>query len=321
MEFNIKFNLSGEQLLNKYGEEFIYNYYRNNGEAFKFNKSNLCEFHIEKTPSMRFYRKGGSLSFKCFGCGKGGDVFNYVSYKLEIDSHNDVINKINEDLEGKVFTKKNTFIDTVSNTVDIITTKRNWEYYDYLYWKSFYISLENCSLFDIEPVYEVFINKEGNIKQVFTNVKNNPVYSININNRNKIYRPLANKNSKWLQNCNRFDVLGYKQLPDKGDILIITSSLKDVIVLYNLGYSAVSSISETTLIPDNIMNEFFKRFKEIIVFLDDDNAGRSFSKTYEKLYNLKTIFTNSNEKDISDFIKKYGIVETKELINNLLNNE
>ena len=36
----------------------------------------LCPFHTEKTPSFSVHQ--GLQIFKCFGCGKGGDVFNFL---------------------------------------------------------------------------------------------------------------------------------------------------------------------------------------------------------------------------------------------------
>src|SRR5215207_3415673 len=35
----------------------------------------LCPFHQEKTPSFVVFPDSGN--FKCFGCGKGGDVFTF----------------------------------------------------------------------------------------------------------------------------------------------------------------------------------------------------------------------------------------------------
>lgn len=34
----------------------------------------LCPFHADKSPSMRIYER----DYYCFGCGEGGDVFDFV---------------------------------------------------------------------------------------------------------------------------------------------------------------------------------------------------------------------------------------------------
>ena len=39
----------------------------------------LCPFHQEKTPS--FTVNADKQFFKCFGCGKGGNVFKFLMYK------------------------------------------------------------------------------------------------------------------------------------------------------------------------------------------------------------------------------------------------
>ena len=39
----------------------------------------LCPFHQEKTPS--FTVNEGKQFFKCFGCGKGGNVFKFLMYQ------------------------------------------------------------------------------------------------------------------------------------------------------------------------------------------------------------------------------------------------
>ncbi len=42
----------------------------------------LCPFHAEKTPSFTVQPDRGS--FKCFGCGKGGDVFSFVQFRENV---------------------------------------------------------------------------------------------------------------------------------------------------------------------------------------------------------------------------------------------
>lgn len=43
----------------------------------------LCPFHEEKTPSFTVHP--GRQTFKCFGCGAGGDVFTFIQLKEKVD--------------------------------------------------------------------------------------------------------------------------------------------------------------------------------------------------------------------------------------------
>lgn len=38
-----------------------------------------CPFHAENTPSFTIYESAGRERYKCFGCGAGGDVFQFVA--------------------------------------------------------------------------------------------------------------------------------------------------------------------------------------------------------------------------------------------------
>lgn len=54
--------------------------------GIQVNRANkaLCCFHDEKTPSLSFHQ--GKQIFKCFSCGKGGDVISLVSELLNINA-------------------------------------------------------------------------------------------------------------------------------------------------------------------------------------------------------------------------------------------
>ena len=49
--------------------------YRPNSSGFA-----CCPFHVERTPSMKLYQ----TRFKCFGCGRSGDIIDFVSGILNI---------------------------------------------------------------------------------------------------------------------------------------------------------------------------------------------------------------------------------------------
>ena len=118
---------------------------------------------------------------------------------------------------------------------------------------------------------------------------------------------------------------GLEQLPESGELLIITKSLKDVMVLYKYGYTSVAPQSENATIPKPLMEDLKKRFKHIIVFFDYDNGGIKGAEALCKRYNLNKVFISKHYldiysiKDISDFAKEMSKQKTIELLKELFN--
>ena len=139
------------------------------------------------------------------------------------------------------------------------------------------------------------------------------MYAYKVFNKFKIYRPLSDKSIKWRGNLGSLDIQGFEQLPEKGNLLIITKSLKDVMVLYELGYNSIAPASESTVIPEIAMGNIKKRFKKIVVFYDRDATGMKFARKMVNQYNLDFMFIDKKHetKDISDFVKKFGIKKAK----------
>ena len=50
-----------------------------------YGKSICCPFHNEKDPSLHIFE---NQSWYCFGCGKGGDVYDFLGYLRFGDSWN-----------------------------------------------------------------------------------------------------------------------------------------------------------------------------------------------------------------------------------------
>src|SRR5437588_9295379 len=79
----IKSRLPIEDLVGRYVD------LKRSGASFK----GLCPFHQEKTPS--FYVTPRLGTYKCFGCGRGGDIFSFVM-EMEHESFPDALRHLAE---------------------------------------------------------------------------------------------------------------------------------------------------------------------------------------------------------------------------------
>ena len=98
----------------------------------------------------------------------------------------------------------------------------------------------------------------------------------------KIYSPYEVKN-KWLSNTKKTDIQGYNQLPNKGERLLITSSLKDVMCLHAAGYNAIAMQSEMQMPSEKLISELKERFNTIDILYDNDfnnvnNPGQTMAR-------------------------------------------
>ena len=84
--------------------------------------------------------------------------------------------------------------------------------------------------------------------------------------------------------------------------------------LYEMGYYAIAASSETTFIPDDILQSLRSKWKHIVILYDRDRTGMSKARAYSKTYNLDAIFVHKKfkAKDISDAVKDNGFFVVKE---------
>jgi len=183
---------------------------------------------------------------------------------------------------------------------------------DLEYWEQFGITLGTLQHFNVKPCQEVWINNF----LYHTYKDSDPVYRYREKDKFKIYRPLADKKYKWRTNMAGGLLEGWEQLPEKGDILFVTKSRKDVMTLFELGYSAISTRSESAIVSENAAELLSNRFNRIYSWFDNDKAGIKFSKKQCEKYNWKYMsLYDGFPKDPSDFVKKYSLKELFNIIN------
>ena len=91
-------------------------------------------------------------------------------------------------------------------------------------------------------------------------------------------------------------------------------------VLHEMGYNAVSPSSESTFIPDIVLNDLKKRFKTILICFDRDVPGVQNMRKVSLKTGLKGFLVHKSfkAKDISDAVKTNGFESVKDWLKKLL---
>jgi hypothetical protein len=324
-------------LLNEITDLEIYNMYMGN-KSVDLNKPILSPLLPEKKASFGFFiGQNNEIYFKDFRLG-GGDCIKFVQMMFDLD-YNEALSKVAYDfkIEEHFICKKmnNTITNKTidQNRTDLFKTnikfklgkkKRDWQLHDVKYWKSFGITIDILTKYNVQPVSYIFLN--DNIVKADRHAYCYIEYKDGIETY-KIYQPFSDK-LKWLNSHNDSVWQGWKQLPNKGTSLILTKSLKDVMAIAeNYNIPSVSLQAESIKPKDKIIQELHSRFFNIFLLYDNDfdkdiNWGQQYANKLVDTHNfINIVIPDEYEcKDFSDLIKKYGNEKAKSILDDLINN-
>lgn len=296
-------------ILSRVTEYDIYAHYLG---QFKVGMIYNSPFRKDKNPSFGIFysKRTKQLLFKDHGTGDCGNVIKFVSLYTGITNYNDILLDIVDKLKITSDTKLVSSKQYIASTETVIgVVRQDFTAEDINYWSQFNICIDTLKKFNVNSIKYYLCN--GIVKGIYK--KENPMYAYKVYNNFKIYRPLADKYTKWRNNLGQYDIQGFKQLPKTDNLLIITKSLKDVMCLYEMGISAISPASESTFIPDDVLDNLKKRFKHILICFDRDTAGIKYLRRISLKTGLKPLLVHKkwNAKDISDAIKLNGFENIK----------
>ena len=316
--------LHTDVILSKISEYDIFRYYCTNFK--EINKKFCSELRRDKNPTVSIVKWNEKLLYKDFAVNEHTfNCFSYVAHKYTL-TFLETLTVIDTDFnlglssKNKAITLTRGYIGYTYNKkiVDkklIIIKKRTrtWAIQDANFWKKYNIGKKILSIFDVTPIDYYWINCDRFRCEKIT-------YAFKIGNKYKIYAPYSEV--KWTSNTTKDHVQGYEQLPKTDEILLLTSSLKDVMALYSLGYNAIALQSEMQIPKEKLINKLQKRFKKIFVLYDNDytkpdNPGQNMAEKICNKYNITNIKIPSRykSKDISDLIKNFNISLTKSFLN------
>lgn len=179
------------------------------------------------------------------------------------------------------------------------------------YWAQYGITKETCEAYHVVPISAILSSGkiiELNGEVAFAYTEGLPFV--------KIYRPFADKRSKWRNTYPKAHLFGLFQTHEEIELFdypqVITKSLKDVMCLYHMGIIA-TSVSSESVSPDTFEDGTRYDYLEgAVVLMDNDEAGKTCAAKWAEA-GYKTIFIPEEygAKDISDLVLKIGFENAK----------
>lgn len=305
-------------LLKHVDEYDIYAYYLGSFDVYSIMSS---PFRKDNSPSFGiFVNSTGNLIHNDYKLG-GGDCIKFVSI-MENCTYAQALGILNTRYKLGYRTSKYHKANSIYTKLPLLYNKdviikedvwidikiRDWNQLDKEYWSQYEISLDTLTYFDVYPIQRFWINDKVFNTQPLA-------YAYYYDDRVfKIYQPTLDvKSGKWFSNIkNKDEYQGSNQLSDSGYILFITSSLKDVMVLYEAGYSAIAPHTEHQILSEALFSHYQSKWDLMTVFYDNDEAGQLHANKMVNKYGIKSIqLPESDTKDPSDFVKKYDLETLK----------
>ena len=277
----------------------------------------------DKKPSLGFYEKDEKVYCKDFSTGDFWHLPDFLCtlYNCSIF---DLCDSIINNLSLEKVDRKNREDKPKTKNVVIQTKERVWLEIDKEFWGKYGITRKWLKFANVHPVNFMFINGKAyrTDKHAYTYIEHKDGIETQ-----KVYQPFNTNGFKWISSANGSVWSLWTQLPEKGENLIITSSLKDALTIWaNSGIPSCSLQSESTMPKEKVVNQLKSRFNNIFVLFDNDfdkkeNHGRIFGKRVANMFDLIQIeLPTGTAKDPSDYRALSNKKDFNELILKLIEN-
>lgn len=320
-------SLTRKDILKKISEAEILSHYLGVSISCVINSPFRQDIH----PSFGLYAiNNKEANYVDYATGDRGSCFRLLS-RLWNTTYQGVINRITKDLENNSINHSAfTITPNMSSPrligapskIELQCKIREWRDYDIEYWNSYGVSLDWLKYAEVYPISHKFIIKNG---QTYVFKADKYAYAFIERKEGhvtmKFYQPFNKNGYKW-QNNNDGSVLGlWTKIPQYGDKVIICSSVKDSLCLMsNLRIPCICVQGEGYSISNTAISELKRRFKHVLVCLDNDIPGKQNAERLSKELDCPNIELPPFEggKDISDLYKAVGKEQFISILNGLI---
>ena len=275
-------------------------------------------------PSFFIYSPDGErVLYKDYATGDYGDIYSLLQNKDNI-SFSELLHKISleksfQKSESNLLSNTSPIKRYTKSSRELRVKTREWRKFDIEYWQQYGISLEWLKFAGVYPISHKIIYKDGH-RNVFHAAKYAYVFVEKKEGKVslKVYQPLVeDKRRKW-DNSNDASVVGlWTKIPNRGEKLVICSSLKDALCLWaNTGIPAIYVQSETSKMSMTAQLILKHCYKHVFICFDNDAPGLKDGQSFAATTGFKNIVLPSfpEGKDISDLFKARGKEEFIKII-------
>ena len=266
-----------------------------------------------------------TVMFRDYGTGETGTIYTLLSRIWNLPRDKVILRILDSSLAVTGVSRKvrKSYVRTSRNLEVRI---RQWKQHDLDYWETYGISYPWLVFGDVHPVSHIFLSDRKSSICIPAE-KYAYVYVERKDNRLslKLYQPFS-ENYKWMSKHNSSVWDLWTRLPERGERLIITSSRKDALCLWeNTGIPSLSLQGEGYMPKEHVMNQLKDRFSSIYVLYDNDfnkevNHGRIYGRNLCDRFSLIQLEIPEclHSKDPSDLVRNHGRKELRKLIQSLL---
>jgi hypothetical protein len=326
--FEGRAQIAKEDILASITEEELFRHYCPNFKQLDtpFNS----EFRDEQVPSCRISNLKIGIRYKDFGTTDPAmDIWHYLMLKYSL-GFTEALIMVSQDMHvtasadvkisSSVPSIKKEEVYVPAKLIEI--KKRSWKLVDRMYWDQYKIPISLLTEYDVCPISCYWING------ILYPAKD-LAYCYNYYHHRgailrKIYQPTTSRPEKWRSNIDNTVVQGIENIPKTADLLMITSSMKDIMVLRLMGFPAVAPNNEMSWIPQQVWQKFRSRYKRMVILFDSDEPGFTSACHFSMIYEIPYIIIPPERfspglKDPSDLVSQLkSLVTVRNIINERL---
>lgn len=301
----IETNLSDKDIFSKYF-----------GEEVQVGRSYLSRLRKEREPSTGFFvTPTGKLIYNDFVTGEKTTAIKFVMRRFDL-TYLGAIEKIVEDFKltelGDI--DKNYFVESVKEEVHINILAREFTDRDIEYWNRYNITVEELKFFNIYSVRSMVLRG-----RIINTREDELKFAFILDNYVKVYSPESQK-FKWISTIPLNKPFGIDSVDTNSDTLIISKSLKDLMVLRKFFPNTIALQNESVAaLSEDILDFIRKTYKNVYIFFDNDPPGIKASELFRDKFGFNILripvkaYDKFKVKDPSDYIETFGIDELKKL--------